>query len=132
MNFRITNRDGALAMTIDDLAKLGKECLVEHATEMKVRGVRPFDYSAAKIAEHVECHLPRMQPEDFRPIVDKVLEHLAHIGPFQMSEPEFSKAMSGEELRNVEYQELRLSFKYGLSASDGASHLWISCWYFPG
>lgn len=118
-------------MTIDDLAELGKECLSDYETKIKIQRVRPFDHSATKIAQRVDCYLQRMQPDEIRPVVASVLERLAQVGPLEMSEPKFSEPMSGVELRNIAYKDLRLSFTYGWSISDGTSHLWISCWYFP-
>jgi hypothetical protein len=119
-------------MTIDEVADLGKQLLVEYEGRLKVYGVKKFDRTSEKIAQRVECNLDNVQADEIKPVIRSVLDGLAGVGDFVMSEPEFTEPMVGAELRNVVYKGLRLTFTYGAAVIPIVSgYLWISCWCYP-
>jgi hypothetical protein len=118
-------------MTMDELEVLGKECLAQYKSKLDVRGLRPFSFSATKISKRLDVYLEGTQPESIRPAICELLNGLAGIGAFVMSEPQYAKAPGCIELGNSAEGNLRLTFMYGWSAADSNSYLWIHCWHYP-
>jgi hypothetical protein len=117
-------------MTIDEVAEIGKLCLIECEGRLTVTGIKGYERGTTKeIAKSKKCDLSALRSDDVRPLILSVLQTLAEVGEFMMSEPKYT--IPSSEIRNVEQGDLRLTVSYGWSKQDLTSFLWVSCWCYP-
>jgi hypothetical protein len=117
-------------MTIDDVAEIGRQCLIEYESQLKVKGVRDFGYDAKKFQRHRKCYLPGIElPETVRQPIEDLLQELFELSGFVMSEPEYTTIDKGD-LRNVSHNDLRMTFWYAMDTA-GEFRLRIICHCYP-
>lgn len=119
-------------MTIDQVGEIGERLLKEYEGRLKVQGIKKFDLVlTTRIAERVECHLESTQPDQIEAVIRSVLNDLESRGDFVMSEPQFKNPVLCAETKNVDRNDLRLSFAYGSDIQSLKTYLWIACWIYP-
>jgi len=117
-------------MTIDEVAKLGKDCLIEYEGRLNnVQGVRPFTRDAKPIQEPMEKPFAVSEAETIRQKIHLVLERLASSGECCICEPETPSA--GVDSRTVDHKNFRLTFTTGFKIHEYTPHSWIACWTLP-
>jgi hypothetical protein len=116
-------------MTLSEVADVGARCLKEYEGRLKVKGARAYDGNRDEKKYGIECMLERLTEADVRRAVVEVLNQLEQVGEFMMSEPRDKIAKVPTESRRV--GNLRITFEYSSSVTEGKSLLWIYCWYYP-
>jgi hypothetical protein len=118
-------------MTLDEVAELGRRCLIEYEGRLNVKGIKPYDVFAEVAKKSVDSPLDRITLDRLRSAIGAVLDELAEVKRgFVMSEPtEWAKP--GVPTKTASYNDLRMTFFYPSSVVDGTFHLWIFCWYYP-
>jgi hypothetical protein len=120
-------------MTFPEVLAMGKVRLEKYEPILKdrVKGKRPFSQSAVAIRKKYECSpsLASVRAEEIERVIDALLEELAGVGKFVISEPDPLKGAPYEGI--AAHGDLYLSFACGHTGRE-AELLWVRCWYYPG
>jgi hypothetical protein len=117
-------------MTLAEISELGRLCLIDYEGRLNVKDIRPYDASAEAAKNKIDEQLGRITPDVLGSAIGVVLDQLAELkSGFVMSEPtEWAKP--GVPTTTASHKNLRMTFFYPSSVTDGGFHLWIFCWYY--
>jgi len=123
--------DWGESMTLAEISELGRLCLIDYEGRLNVKGIMPYDASAEAAKRRIDEQLDRITPGVLKSAIGVVLDQLAEMkSGFVMSEPtEWAKP--GVPTATARHKNLRMTFFYPSSVSDGSFRLWIFCWYYP-
>src|SRR5689334_8908738 len=117
-------------MTLAEVAAAGIKRFEEYAEKhkLKVKGIEPYNASTVKEKKKgIGAPLSRLTEDIIKDAVDEVLEELAKVGEFTMSEPR--DGMRDVQTESRRHGNLSMTFEHGHD-SKGNSFLWIYCWYY--
>ena len=116
--------------SLAEVADVGMKRFEEYAEKhkLKVKGIERYDASTVKEKKKgIAAPLSRLTEDIVKDAVDEVLDELAKVGEFTMSERD---AMWDVQTEPRRHGNLRMTFEHGRDSKDN-SVLWIYCWYYP-